>query len=222
MLTLLVLLVSPRFLAMCEHDIRNFFLTERAFGYCFIMGNNGKNNKSFEIALSGVSCAIAVIFLTLGLITPFLTGFGYLVGILALMIPLSKRFYLGAFLAYAATCILAVALGAAVAFWDLVPFIMFFGLHPLVNSLQLKFKINKWIAFAVKAVWFDLTLITGFYVVYGGVLGGDLLPEQFYKIVQDYIWLFVFVLGTLFFLLYDRLIFKCQISVNILVNRIRK
>ena len=86
----------------------------------------------------------------------------------------------------------------------------------------MKFKINKWIAFAVKAVWFDLTLITGFYVVYGGVLGGDLLPEQFYKIVQDYIWLFAFVLGTLFFLLYDRLIFKCQISVNILVNRIRK
>lgn len=187
------------------------------------MGENGnKHNKSFEIALSGISCAVAVIFLTLGLITPYLTGFGYIAGILALMAPLSKGLYKGGFLAYAGTCILAVVLGASVAFWDLIPFIMFFGLHPLVNSLQLKFKINKWLAYAVKAVWFDLTIIVGFYVVYGGVIGGNLLPDEFYKILTDYILLFVFTAGTAAFYVYDVLIFRCQNTVNMLVNRIRK
>ncbi|MFQ7077672.1 MAG: hypothetical protein ACLRSW_06880 [Christensenellaceae bacterium] len=34
---------------------------------------------------------------------------------------------------------------------------MFFGLHPLVNALQLKFKVKRWIA-AVKAVWFDASM----------------------------------------------------------------
>lgn len=183
-----------------------------------------KNNspRAYEIALSGVSCAVAVVFLTLGLITPYLTGLGYLVGILALMAPLSKGFYKGCFFAYLGTCILALILGAAAAFWDLVPFIMFFGLHPLVNALQVKKGVNKWLAFAVKAVWFDLTLICGYYLVLGGVVGGSLLPQEVYDTVNRFIWVFVFVLGTLLFFIYDRLIFKCQIAVNRLVYRIKK
>lgn len=187
------------------------------------MGKNGnKNNKSFEIALSGVSCAIASAALALGLITPFLTGLGYLVAILALMIPLSRNFYAGDFLAYAGTCILAIVLGAAAEFWALVPFAMFFGLHPLANALQLKFRINKWLAYAVKAVWFDITLIVGFYLVYEGALGGEILPDWLYEAINKYFLLIVFTLGTAAFYIYDRLIFKCQITVNILVRRIRK
>lgn len=187
------------------------------------MGKN-KNSKSFEIALSGISCAIAVIFLSLGIMTGIgpLTSFGYLVGILALMLPLAKQFYLGGFLAYAGTCILAFALGAAVNFWDLIPFIMFFGLHPLANALQLRYKINKWLALAVKAVWFDCTLLAGYFLVFHGVLGGTFLPEEVYEIVNRYIYLFVFTLGSAIFFVYDILIFKCQYDVNQMVWRIKK
>ena len=71
------------------------------------------------------------------------------------MIPLSKGFYVGDALAYAGTCILTVLLGAIGQAWLLVPFIMFFGLHPLLNALQLRFNVNRWIACAVKALWFD-------------------------------------------------------------------
>lgn len=98
-----------------------------------------KNSKSFEIALSGISCAIAVAVLPLGIMTGVgsLTAAGYSVAVLAIMLPLSKQFFKGAFLAYAATCILTIVLGAAAKFWDLVPFIIFFGLHPIANMLSL-------------------------------------------------------------------------------------
>ncbi len=184
----------------------------------------GKRNypKSFEIALSAISCAVAVVFLTLGILSDYLLATGYLIAILALMVPLSKQFYKGDFLAYAGCCILTLVLGAAVKFWDLVPFIMFFGLHPLINALQVRYRVNKWLAFAVKAVWFDCTLIAGYFLVFGGVLGGTFLPREFFDVVNKYIYLFIFTLGTAAFLLYDYLIFKCQIAVNELVYRIRK
>lgn len=148
-------------------------------------------------------------------------GTGYLLGVVALMIPLSKQFYRGAFLAYLGTVILAVVMGAAARFWDIVPFIMFFGLHPLINSLQLKFKINRWIALAVKAVWFDFTLWVAYILIFDGVLGGS-NGGEFYEFLNRYVYYFIFIGGSLLFIVYDYLIFNLQIGVNKLVYRIRK
>lgn len=186
--------------------------------------SNKKKVGAFEIALSGISCAVAVLFLSLGIMTGVnsLTAVGYFVAVIALMLPLSKQFFLGAFLAYIATLILTIALGAAAQFWKLVPFAMFFGLHPIANALQIRFKINKWLALAVKAVWFDCTLIAGYYIVFGGLLGGSWLPQNVYDVLNDYIFLFIFTLGTVICFVYDYLAFKCQVAVNLLVMRIKK
>ena len=183
-----------------------------------------KNPKTFEIALSGISCAVAALALSLGIMTGLgaLTATGYLIAVIALMVPLSKQFFRGDFLAYVGTVILAVVLGAAVKFWDLVPFTLFFGLHPLANALQIRFKINKWLALAIKAVWFDCTLIVGYYLVFGGMLGGALFPEEVYEIINKYIFLLIFTVGTVGFFVYDYLIFKVQILINGIVFRIKK
>ena len=183
-----------------------------------------KNPKTFEIALSGISCAVAALALSLGIMTGLgaLTATGYLIAVIALMVPLSKQFFRGDFLAYVGTVILAVVLGAAVKFCDLVPFALFFGLHPLANALQIRFKINKWLALAIKAVWFDCTLIVGYYLVFGGMLGGALFPEEVYEIINKYIFLLIFTVGTVGFFVYDYLIFKVQILINGIVFRIKK
>ncbi|MDE6597478.1 MAG: hypothetical protein K2K60_02440 [Clostridia bacterium] len=177
--------------------------------------------KSFEIALSAIACAVATGALALGLLSGWLVGTGYVIAILALMVPLSKQFFIGDFLAYIATVILAVVLGAVVKFWDLVPFAMFFGLHPLLNSLQIRFKVNRWLAFAIKAAWFDCTLIAGYFLIY--VISGASLPEQIEAIIAGWrLYVIIFTVGTAIFFVYDYLIFKCQIAVNKLVYRIRK
>lgn len=188
-----------------------------------------KNSKSFEIALSGIACAITVIFLSLGIFSGWLLATGYFIGILALMLPLSKRFYLGGFLAYLGACILTVIMGAAAKFWDMVPFAMFFGLHPLVNCIQtglfkkIKSKILRWLPwFIVKALWFDATLIVGYYLVYDGVLGGSLFPQQVYDVVNQYIVLFAFTLGTAVFAVYDFLVFRCQSVVNYFIGKVKR
>ncbi|MGN1372998.1 MAG: hypothetical protein ACI4VK_02995 [Candidatus Coproplasma sp.] len=189
-----------------------------------------KNSRSFEIALSGIACAITVIFLLVGVLSlnGWLLGTGYCIGVIALMLPLSKKFYLGDFLAYLGACVLTVVLGAAAKFWNLVPFVMFFGLHPLVNCIQqslsqkTKNPILRWLPwFIVKALWFDATLIVGYYLVYDGLLGGSLFPQQVYDAVNQYMVLFAFTLGTVIFAVYDFLVFKCQAAVNILIGKVK-
>lgn len=183
-----------------------------------------KNNRfnSFEIALSGISCAVAVIFLSLGILSGWLLATGYFIGVLSMMLPLSKNFYRGGFLAYAGTCILAIIMGAAAKFWDIVPFIMFFGIHPLVNALIKKSKLSPWIFIPVKALWFDAMLIAGYYLVYGGVMGGTLFPEHVYDIIQKYFFLLVLTVGSLLGVIYDFLVMRCQLMINALVAKIKK
>lgn len=182
---------------------------------------NGRKTPTFEIALSGISCAVASGALALGLLSGYLVATGYCIGVVALMVPLSKQFFKGGFLAYVGTCILAVVLGAAVKFWSLIPFAMFFGLHPLVNCLQIKYKINKWLALAVKALWFDGTLIAGYFLICA--VGGVTLPPQLEEIIFGWrLYAIVFTAGSAAFFIYDYLIFKVQIMVNAVAFRIIK
>ena len=172
-----------------------------------------KKISAYEIALSALACAFATICLTLGVYSNLLLFTGYLVACIALMLPLSKGSYVGYALAYVATCILSLIFSAA-RFFDLLPFIMFFGLHPLVNELQLKIKINRWLACGIKALWFDGTM----YVVWRFVFA----MTTTFPFVDKYIIPILLIGGTLFFVAYDYLMYKWRIIINSLVKRITR
>lgn len=168
---------------------------------------------AYEIALSALACAIAVIFLTIGVYTEVLLFTGYLFACVALMLPLSKQCYLGYALAYIATCLLTLVF-ISFRFWDLLPFIMFFGLHPLVNELQLKVKINRWVACVMKALWFDATMYLTWRFLFG--------MTTTVAFVDKFIIPIILIGGTAFFGLYDYLTYRCRAIVNTTVSRISK
>ncbi len=168
---------------------------------------------SYEIALSALSCAIGTICLTVGMYSSVLLFTGYLLGCIALMLPLSKNSYVGYLLSYIATCLLSFIFNAA-RFLDLLPFAAFFGLHPLINELQLKTKINRWVACGVKALWFDATMYLLWRWVFAATTGVTFLDE--------YIFIFIAVFGSLFFIFYDYAMYKWRAWVNTLVARITK
>ncbi len=172
-----------------------------------------KRLSAYQIALSALACAIATIFLTVGVYTEVLLFTGYLFACVALMLPLSKQSYLGYILAYLATCLLTLVF-ISFRFWDLLPFIMFFGLHPFVNEMQLKIKINRWVACAIKALWFDLTMYLTWRFLFG--------MTTTVAIVDKWIVPLILVFGTVFFVFYDYLTYRCRAIVNTTVNRLRK
>ena len=170
-----------------------------------------KKITSHEIALSALACAVATIFLTIGVYSAILLFTGYLFACIALMLPLAKNSYRGYLLAYVATCLLSLIFNVA-RFIDLLPFIMFFGLHPLVNELQLRVKINRWLACGIKALWFDGTM----YVVWRFVFE----MTTTIPFVDKYILYILLIGGTAFFIAYDYAMYKWRFAVNALVKRI--
>ena len=172
-----------------------------------------RKSTAYEIALSALSCAISTIFLVVGVYSELLLFTGYLLGCVALMLPLAKKSYWGYALSYFATCILSFIFGAG-RFLDLLPFVMFFGLHPLVNELQLKTKINRWVACGVKALWFDGTM----YVIWRFVFA----VTTEIPFVDKYFLPIILVVGTAFFVFYDYAMYKWRAGVNTLVKRITR
>ncbi len=105
----------------------------------------------------------------------------------------------------------------------LLPFIAFFGLHPLVNYFQRKFAKKPWhhlIWFFVKAVWFDFAMWLLWAFVLVPIFGVD--SATWYPFVTQYFFYVLFIGGTVFFAAYDCMIFLCQRSVNIAMQRIRR
>ena len=182
--------------------------------------NKHRYSRSFQVALAGVSCAIAVAALIMGYYVNVLIGTAYIIAQVALMIPLSKQFYGIDVLAYLATVLLAALVGGLVgAWWLFIPFIMFFGLHPLANSFQLRYRVNRWLALVVKMIWFDAMLFVMYYAL-GGFLG--FTESTFWQAIDPYVWIIILVAGSLFLWLYDYVMFKVQIWINMLVYRIKK
>ena len=178
-------------------------------------------SKSFEIALSGIACALATLSLTLGAYVDVLLAAGYILAVFALMVPLAKDFVWGAALAFLGASLLAF-LTSAFKIINLAPFMMFFGLHPIVNFLQKKYVHKPPVHIAVelfKALWFDGVLLFMWFVL-APVFGLNELT--FYPYLEKYLYYIVFFGGTLLFILYDYMIFLCQRSVNVVVRRLRR
>lgn len=180
-----------------------------------------KPAKSFEIALSAIACAVAAVSLTVGSYVDVLLATGYILAVFALMVPLSKEFVWGAALAFLGAVLLSFMFcGFSVI--KLLPFLAFFGLHPIANFLQKKFVKNKWLylpVFLVKALWFDAAMLLCWFVLLP-VMGGS--EHSWYPYAEQYLYLIVFLGGTLFFAAYDFMMFLCQKSVNKIVFRIRR
>ena len=170
-----------------------------------------KKISAHEIALAAMSCAISTILLTVGLYSEILLFTGYLLGCIALMLPLAKHSYRGYVLSYMATSILTLIFGLA-KFLDVLPFIMFFGLHPIVNELQLKTKINRWLACGIKALWFDGTM----YVVWRFVFE----MTTTISLIDAYIIPVLLIFGTAFFVFYDYTTYRCRAVVNRTIDRL--
>lgn len=173
-----------------------------------------KNTKAFEIALSAISAAIATLFLSLGTLNNYLLALGTIVATLALTIPLSKSFWLGDLLAYIAASLLTLLFGGVAFIWRMLPFLTFFGLHPLANFLQFRLRIPKIPAFLFKALWFDGMLYLTWRFVF------DMTTN--FAFVDTYILPIIFIGGTLVFFVYDKMMIACQMSTNKIINKIRK
>lgn len=171
---------------------------------------------AFEIALSAMACALSTLFLSLGVTNYYIFASGCLFSCICLMLPLAKGFWLGDVIAYIATAVLSLLFGGLATPWRILPFVLIFGLHPIINHLQVRFKWNVLLMLIIKTLWFDGALFLIWWVF--GLFGLSFTMDW----INDYIIAVVLVGGSVFFVLYDRVIFRCQRLVNLVIYRLKR
>lgn len=91
-----------------------------------------------EIALSGVSAALAIVFILGAVYVPNLTLSFYVFSAIAISLPLLKNLIISSILSYVVASIVAFLLVSI----NAMPFILFFGLYAIISWL-LDFKFYK-------------------------------------------------------------------------------
>lgn len=174
-----------------------------------------KMSKSKTIALCAVSTAFALVFLIIGAYIPDFDLSCIFMASLCMMLPLTKQSLKGAFLTYSATVLLSFLL-TGIRLQVIIPFTIFFGLHPIVNYIiftKIKRKFGKLLSFFIKALWFIGTLYVTYY-----------FTQMFIGInekIERYIEIIIPIVGFLFFIVYDYIMIRFQITANYLIHRLK-
>ncbi len=167
--------------------------------------------KNKVITISAIASALSVVVLILGTFISVIDVSCVFTCSLIIMLPLYKKSIMGAFLSYLSTCILAVIL-TGLRFNIIVPYAVFFGLHPIINEIQLNKKLNRWICLIVKTIWFvgSLFLIYRFTNMFVGF--NDKIIKLIYYVIP--------IAGVILFIPYDFFMFYVRKKVDIILGNI--
>lgn len=167
--------------------------------------------KGKIVALSAISSSLSVILLTIGHYISVLDISCILFASIIIMLPLYKNSIKGALFCYFSTLILTF-FTTGLKLSIIIPYGAFFGLHPIINEIQLKYKLNKWLFLIIKTLWFIGSL---FLVYYTTTFFVD-INEKYLK----YIYYIIPIAGALFFIVYDAFIFLFRKRLQILLTNI--
>ena len=164
------------------------------------------------IALSGVSAALCAVFITLGSYIAVIDLSCFMFAGFALMLPLYKKSLVGGVAAYIAGGLIGL-LFSGMNFFTVLPYFVWFGLHPILNFIQVRYKINKYLAFGVKLLIFNLAIfiILRFTMLF--VTKWDFINER------EYIF---YIAGSVFFIFYDMAVMYIQRAIDAMLGRVVK
>jgi len=168
--------------------------------------------QSKAIVLSAISAAVATLLLLAGAFFEVLDLSCLFLASLALMVPLAKDDRTGSFLAYLASAILGFIL-TGMRLQIMLPYALFFGLHPIVNDWLGCKKIKTVPAVALKALWFVGAALIVYYFTTFFVVENPT--------VKKYIVPIIIVGGAIFFVFYDFVMRRMQKSLRIIIERLK-
>lgn len=168
--------------------------------------------KSRIVAISAICTAFTVLVLFIGTIYSPLDLTALLIASIIVMVPLSKGSTLSAVLTVIASSVLSLFM-CAFKFHVILPYALFFGLHPIVNYVVKKRGYKKLYWFIIKDVWFVLTMLLMQYFVHLIVID--------VAFIQRFMVWFIIVFGALLFFPYDYMIIKFQQYIDALVKRLK-
>lgn len=154
-----------------------------------------KKRTAYALALAGISAALALLFVWLGVVTRYVTIAFYAAAGLAVNVPLSKKYYASS------TFALLVSVGLSFLVGDVAAvsgYALYFGPMALISAIMWEKRVKWYIAYPVKVVWINGAIAALYFGLKGiQVLAPDLAAALPYWAIA--------VVGTVALLLIDLL-----------------
>ena len=147
----------------------------------------------YQIALAGISAAIALLFVGLSVLVRFSTVAFYVAASVAIMVPLAKRYYLAGVFAYA----VAASLGFVIAgdIYTVAGFVVYFGPMALITGILFNKKVKWFIALPIKILYINGALALLYFVCNTIMIDASIMDKLSYPIIA--------LVGTLALVLID-------------------
>lgn len=162
----------------------------------------------YSIALAGISSAVALLMVWLGVIVRFSTVAFFIAAGIALYVPLSQRYYLSSIFAYFVSAGLSLLIAGDI--FSVMGYVIYFGPMAILTGILLNFKhkIKWYFALIIKIVYINIALALLYFVCNTIMIDSSVIEKLDYWVIAivgtillvaiDYVLQFVYTrLGTI-------------------------
>ncbi|HBP52148.1 MAG TPA: hypothetical protein DD626_02465 [Clostridiales bacterium] len=137
----------------------------------------------YRVALAGISAAVALLMVWLGVVVRFSTVAFFIGAAVALMVPLSQKYYLSSVLAYVVSAGLSFLVAGDV--FSVMGYVVYFGPMAIISGVMLnhKDKIKWWVQLIVKIVYINGALALLYFVCHNIVLDSSIVDKVQYWMI---------------------------------------
>ena len=137
----------------------------------------------YRVALAGISAAVALLMVWLGVVVRFSTIAFFIAASVALMVPLSQKYYLSSILAYVASAGLSFLVAGDV--FSVMGYVVYFGPMAIISGIMLNHsdKINRWVQLIIKIVYINGALALLYFVCHNIVIDSSIVDKIQYWMI---------------------------------------
>ena len=115
---------------------------------------------AYALALAGISAALALFCVWLGVVVRYITIAMFAAAGIAVMAPVTKRYYASAIFAYAVSAGLSFLVGDVT---TVVGYVLYFGPMAIISAIMWEKKVRWFVAYPVKIVFINGALAALYY-----------------------------------------------------------
>lgn len=136
-----------------------------------------KNRQHFiyEVALGGISAAMALLLVWLSVVVRYGTIGFYVAACCALLVPLSQKYYFASISAYVVSSLLAFAIVGDI--FMISGYVVYFAPMCIASAIMLEKKVKWFISIPVKVVFIGLALAFLYYVAGTIMISSEIIGE---------------------------------------------
>lgn len=137
----------------------------------------------YRIALAGISAAVALLMVWLGVVVRFSTIAFFIAASVALMIPLSQKYYVSSILAYLVSAGLSFLVAGDV--FSVMGYVVYFGPMALITGIMLNHsdKLKWWLQLVLKVVYINGALALLYFVCHNIVIDSSIAEKVEYWMI---------------------------------------